>query len=58
MWIVFIKKKPFNINIIRFDGLNQCQRHVYLSTTRIRDLSSLNQGLKNNKNKFLYQNWI
>jgi hypothetical protein len=50
------KKKSFNANIIRFDGLNQYQRHVYLSTTRICDLSSLNQELKNNKNKFLYQN--
>ena len=58
----FKVKKAFNMNCLyqkksfdtnnHFDSLNWCQRHVYLSTTRIRDLSSLNQRLKNKKINF------
>jgi len=51
--------EPFNKNIIRFGGLIWCQQHFSLFTARIQRalfFVSLNQGLKNNKNKFLYQN--
>jgi hypothetical protein len=39
--------KSFDTNIGRFGGLNQCQ---------LPSLSSLNQELKNNKNKLLHKN--
>jgi hypothetical protein len=50
--------EPFDINIIQFGGLNQCQLCFSPSTAKIqRSLSLLSQpGIKNNKNKFLYQN--
>jgi hypothetical protein len=42
--------KLFNTTIVYFGGLNQCQRLVFLFIARIQQpLSSLNQGLKNNK---------
>jgi HPt (histidine-containing phosphotransfer) domain-containing protein len=42
--------KLFDTNIIRFGDLNQCQRLISLFIARIQQpLSSLNQGLKNNK---------
>jgi len=53
--------KLFDTNIIRFGGIYWCQLHVSLSTIGIRrplslSLSFLNQGLRKNKNEFLYQN--
>ena len=50
--------EPFDINIIQFGGLNQCQLCFSPSTAKIqRSLSRLSHpGIKNNKNKFLYQN--
>jgi len=50
--------EPFDTNIIQFGGLNQCQLCFSPSTAKIqRSLSLLSQpGIKNNKNKFLYQN--
>jgi hypothetical protein len=50
--------KPFDTNIIQFGGLNQCQLCFSPSTAKIqRSLFLLSQpGIKNNKNKLLYQN--
>jgi hypothetical protein len=33
--------EPFDTNFIRFDSLNQCQRHFYISTAGIRRPLSL-----------------
>jgi hypothetical protein len=51
------QKKLFNINIVCFGSLNLYQQHVFLSTAEIRrPLSLFSQpGIKNNKNKLLYQ---
>jgi hypothetical protein len=42
------QKKPFDTNFIYFDGLNQCQRHVFFLSSKSSDLSHsfFNQGLK------------
>jgi len=56
----FYQMKPFDTNIIHFDGLNRCQRYFSFSTVGIHwPLSLLSQlGTKNNRNKLLHQNWI
>jgi hypothetical protein len=52
--------EQFDIKIERFGGLNLHQQ--YFLSLRLNPATSLsplsNQGLKNNKNKFLYQNKI
>jgi hypothetical protein len=50
--------KQFDTNIVCFDDLNRCQRYFSLFITEIRgplSLYSLNQWLKNKKNKLLYK---
>jgi hypothetical protein len=51
--------EPFNRKIERFGALNLHQQYFFLHLNPTTSFSSLsNQGLKNNKNKFLYQNKI
>jgi hypothetical protein len=49
--------KPFDINIVCFSCLNDT---FFSLSPEFDDISlfSLNLELKNNKNKFLYQDWI
>ena len=50
--------ESFDINIVHFGGLIDVNDTFISLLLEFSDLSlsSLNQGLKNNKNKFLYQN--
>jgi len=54
----FYQIEPFDTNTIQFGGLNQCQLCFSPSTAKIQQsLYLLSQpGIKNKKNKFLYQN--
>jgi len=52
--------KSFDINTVCFGDLSWCQHTFFSPSPESNDLSLLflNQGLINNKNKFLYQNQI
>ena len=52
--------KLFDTNTVCFGNLNRCQHTFFFLSPESNDLSLffLNHGLKNNKNKLLYQNQI
>jgi hypothetical protein len=54
----FNQMKPFDTNIVYFGGQNQCERPFLSLLPEFSNLylSSLNQGLINNKNRLWYQN--